>query len=236
MPAIPVKVGNTVFPSKKDADTAIGKILWSYKPGMLGGRRVNEEHQAILRDLIHLHPEAAEKIGAGIDHFEVRPNAEGDRAGQGFWIVRTDGSGCFFSYRKCIDGKSSPPAAKFRVACRQAILSHITEEKNRFFAEAESPTCAITGQPITYETADVDHAPPYTFARIVAGFIALHDINADDTALVDDSNVAMPTLADPVMRDRFVQFHNNHAKLRVISIRANQRIVPQVHRNGGKPS
>lgn len=64
-------------------------------------------HVAILNAIVSIHPHAATKIGAGVDHFEVRrlagtPGVAVSSDSIGFWIHRTDGTGEDFSYLEAI--------------------------------------------------------------------------------------------------------------------------------------
>jgi hypothetical protein len=61
-------------------------------------------HDAFLRDLIQIHPDAAEKIGAGVDYFAIKHD---DKTGKTrhFIIHRVDGSLADFSWHCCIDGR-----------------------------------------------------------------------------------------------------------------------------------
>lgn len=232
-----IKLGHCIFTSKKAATDAVQDLLWKHELGNQQAMRVSDEDEAILRDLIELSPEKAEKVGPGIRYFEVRRNGIGLK-GQGFVIVRVDGSAVDFSYRRMITGKVITPRENFIRACRHAVQPFINEEKERFFAEAERPTCCITGDKLKKEECEVDHAPPYTFALIVEGFVAMNRIDMDDPDLVykpkDGASVVhvLPMLADPMMRDRFIQFHNTYARLRVISIRANQGAVQKAFGKG----
>jgi hypothetical protein len=51
-----------------------------------------------LTHLMHMHPEAAEKIGPGIESFSVRTADYGTRC---FWVNRVDGTTEKFSFRAC---------------------------------------------------------------------------------------------------------------------------------------
>jgi Protein of unknown function (DUF3223) len=89
-----VWVGSTEFPSKAAVKTECQRILAKY-PGdpnatPAGSERVADSDDVeFIRELINSHPDAADKIGVGIDHFEVRHYDYGTR---GVCLVRTDGS------------------------------------------------------------------------------------------------------------------------------------------------
>ena len=62
------------------------------------GDKVTQNDADILEDLLKMHPEAAEKIGRGIESFSVRTADYGTRC---FWINRVDGTTEKFSFRAC---------------------------------------------------------------------------------------------------------------------------------------
>ncbi|KAL6216595.1 hypothetical protein ACLB2K_009816 [Fragaria x ananassa] len=68
------------------------------------GDRLSPEHQkTVLERLLPFHPEAAKKIGCGIDYVTVgyHPDFESSRC---LFIVQKDGTLVDFSYWKCIKG------------------------------------------------------------------------------------------------------------------------------------
>ena len=71
------------------------------------GDRVNDKDALDLAALLKLHSEYVEKLGVGIDHFEVRkpPTDVPQFSGRCFWIVRTDGSQIDFSFKHCLAPK-----------------------------------------------------------------------------------------------------------------------------------
>lgn len=217
-----------------DAKTQVG----NYVKQLLADAKLNAslsgEKYAVMRDLLNWHPEAQQKIGGGVAAIEVRPTPDFGKNTRGFWLVREDGSETDFSYRKCLEGELSY-RIKFLAACRFAVKDHVTEFKDEFFRVAPTPTCALTGTPITPDTCHVDHTPPYTFERIVQAFVTLNALDMDDPGLVMGGvdGLLVPLFASPTLRDRFVTFHSNYATLRVISPFANTSIVPKSIRETG---
>jgi hypothetical protein len=61
--------------------------------------RINEEDTRHLAALLEWHTERDEKVGVGVDHFEVMWADYGTRC---FRIVRRDGTWIDFSYRHCV--------------------------------------------------------------------------------------------------------------------------------------
>lgn len=92
--AKPTTIGGLDFARKGDALAYLRDMLWRYTPG----QQVTDADALFLADALTRHPEAAEKIGAGVDHFVVR-SAEYEK--QCFWVVRTDGTTDRFSYKSC---------------------------------------------------------------------------------------------------------------------------------------
>ena len=95
--AKPVVLDTRSFDSKKDATTFFKDMLNRYRPK----QRVSEEDASHLAALLKGHSEYQEKVGIGIDHFEVMTAVFGTQC---FRIVRRDGTGDDFSCRHCIDG------------------------------------------------------------------------------------------------------------------------------------
>ncbi|WP_419907882.1 DCL family protein [Hoeflea sp.] len=93
--AQPVEIGGIKFSKKGDALQHFRTMLNSYSVE----ERVSSEHEFFLLDALNNHPEAKEKIGAGIDHFFVRRADYGTKC---FWVRRLDGSEERFSYKSCL--------------------------------------------------------------------------------------------------------------------------------------
>lgn len=90
------------FEKAGDATLFFRKILNRYSVGAY----VSEGDATELAALLKRHDEYAEKVGSGIDHFEVQPAPDG-HAGKCFWIVRTDKSRTDFSFMHCLERKAS---------------------------------------------------------------------------------------------------------------------------------
>ena len=59
---------------------------------------ITRNHCPTSAKCAHMHPEAAEKIGPGIESFSVRTADYGTRC---FWVNRVDGTTEKFSFRAC---------------------------------------------------------------------------------------------------------------------------------------
>lgn len=93
--AKPVEIGGIAFAKKGDALTHLKEILNRYRPT----ERISDEDATFLKVALQRHPDADEKIGTGIDHFEVQV---ADYDTQCFCVARTDGSYARFSYKYCV--------------------------------------------------------------------------------------------------------------------------------------
>ncbi|WP_225114892.1 MULTISPECIES: DCL family protein [unclassified Bradyrhizobium] len=95
----PIKIATRQFTKKGDAVAFFRAMLNRYKPG----ERVSDEDGKDLAALLRRHPDAEDKIGPGIDHFEVM---SADYNTQCFWVVRSDQTIERFSFVACLGAES----------------------------------------------------------------------------------------------------------------------------------
>jgi len=71
------------------------------------GARLSDADAEDLEALLQRHEGLEEKVGCGIDHFEVRepPDDAPPFSARCFWIVRTDGSVIDISYPHCLEAR-----------------------------------------------------------------------------------------------------------------------------------
>lgn len=100
MPSIAVTLDTRSFGSKDEATAYFRAMLNRYRPG----DRVSDVDAGDLTALLKRHTEYRQKIGAGIDHFEVMA---ADHGTQCFRVLRIDGTSDDFSYIHCITPKRS---------------------------------------------------------------------------------------------------------------------------------
>ncbi len=214
-------INGQFFKTKDAIRQKMREILYAYPIGA----KLNGEDTAFLLELLHNHPNAIEKIGCGIEGFEVRQESSISRC---FYLVRTDGTAENFSYKKCLN--SPTPLAVFKSICRNLVYPHMHKLKSSYFREnAREDGCAqcpITGKWITPDQAHVDHIPPDTFARIVTGFIDKNNINVEKVEVRNSEDVYInKTFVDDSLAENWVKHHEENAKLRVISSFANEKVV-----------
>ena len=105
--ARPITIDTRNFAKAGDASSFFSAMLNHYSMNAT----VSAADAADLSALLKLHDEYSEKIGAGIDHFEVRkpPQDVPDFSHRCFWIVRTDGSSIDFSFKHCLEASRRTP-------------------------------------------------------------------------------------------------------------------------------
>jgi len=196
--------------TKKDRQERAHEILYG---GF--GRVTGPDHEFLLA-LLDCHSEAESKIGAGVDHFEVRPNRFKTPT---FWLVRVDGSETDFSYRNCLYGKPSHRAqvlAALRVACAPQCIAF-----KKLALANPYQRCTITGEPLD-ETSEVHHLHwsfntiAVAFAEQCGGFDSIRVTPTKDRAVGR-------TLADDALAERWREFHRRTAVLSLITLEAHRR-------------
>jgi hypothetical protein len=177
------------------------------------GAKVTGTDAAFLLDMLQHHPDAAAKIGAGVSYFTVELNAP--YGTPGFWLHRVDGTAEAFSYLKCLRPRSRQhPVTQ---ALRRAVAPDIVRFRDTVLSAQPVITCPVTGDPAIAGNCDVDHAPPWTFARLAAAFL-----QTEGEVRIDYPEVGS-VMADADQERRWRDFHNSHATLRVVSVRGNAR-------------
>lgn len=142
---------------------------------------------------------------------------------------------------------SNTPREAVSGALRAAVADQIAEARETAFAGASELVCPVTHYPVTRATANVDHEPPHTFARIVDAWLAMVAQGAakrQHTATppvefvlgqlarlliphaVYDTSVFPPD----AIGHEFSRFHRSKARLRVIHAFANQTVLPALQR------
>jgi hypothetical protein len=217
-------IGENTFRTKEEVERYIQRILYAYQLG----ETVNSEDARFLLALLLNHPKAQEKIGCGIQAFQIRQNQRFTTK-RGFYLIHWDGTEDDFSFMKCI--YPSPPLAIFKAICRKLIGRRMYWIKVEHFIKHENSEgkvqCPITRQWISRDQAHVDHAPPYTFERIMTEFLQTYGIQVDQVALkeAEGENEVGQTFADPLLAENWRAFHDARASFRIVSQWANLSVL-----------
>lgn len=209
-------IAGHTFETQKDLAAHVQAILRHYSaPARLDG-----DDAAVMGDLLLRHPRADEKMGVGVAAIWIRRNSGG--FGNGFFIERTDGIFVDFSYKQCIRPQTNASKAKF--AFRRAIDQQVIAVKKEVFDAAPFLLCPITGEPMVWESAHVDHEPPRTFAALLAEYCALRGVDLDTLELYEPRS-GIGKVLPPMIEQDWATWHKEHARLRVISAEANLKLV-----------
>lgn len=209
-----VVVGDEQFASKAELKLRLQQMI------RCGVRVIEGQEDAFLRALFDRHPSAGEKIGVGIARIRVarvRPFGT-----IGFEIERLDGSRVDISYKECLT--PTGPAFWFSQACRRAVVAQKMATRDHAFTRAEIP-CPVTGELFSRETCEVDHEPPWTFAVILAAFIAERAIDREAVRYVQGDGVTECIFVDDALADDFASFHQARAVLCVVSASGHKELT-----------
>lgn len=216
MAAITYTVNNQFFASQRELEQYTQAILRAARMGA----RLDRDSEAFMADLLERHPSAERKIGCGVRAIWVRSNG---KFGRGFWIERTDGTWEDFSYKQCL--RPFTHASKCKFAFRRAIDDQVIAVKSAvFYQDDMTLPCPITGEPMVWETAHVDHEPPHTFAALLEQYMERFGLTFDAIDLAE-ARGGIGKQLPPDLAAHWAAWHQVHAVLRVISADANVRLV-----------
>jgi enoyl-CoA hydratase/carnithine racemase len=211
-------IAGETFPSVAAAERRIRGILARYATTQVMERLAGAD-RALIEALIARHPRAQKIIDCGIAHICVQrvPFQEHLRR---LVVVRRDGSWRDFSWRKCLHPTDA--LDDVRRICRRLVADQVCAFARAFWREhPHGAVCPALGVPITPETAHVDHAPPL-FHELVQAWLAEEHLEPDDIEIVYRADYGgRSEFADPLLAERWREFHRKHARLRVVSARAN---------------
>jgi hypothetical protein len=244
MPGDRTRIGRFSFPTKKKAREAIRAILHSY-PDCVPLVGADGE---LIAALLGLHHQADVKIGVGVDHLEVRRIEHG---APGFWIVRVDGTGEDFSYRRALDGPLNQRAQVIK-AMRRAVQTQIDEFRRNEFerhrraylqgsaAQRDPAWDRFDPRNFAFNFEEYQCAAPVcplTGLRLIndptthvdhwgSSFVELADTYADqnggyDTIAVEPGRTHPGPKLAASHEIRFADYHRRNAKLRLVHRSAN---------------
>ena len=172
------QVGEFEFESKATVRRFLSEVLKSYAPGDI----VTDPFvSGVLTALLREHPEAAEKIGPGIEHWVVCSNGDLGYSGKGFRVKQVGSNELVeFGYGKVI----SPPSHLGRVAeaLTQEAIS-ITRQVRTDAFQNGPVECVDTGAIITEKKdAEAVHRSPVR-AELHRQFLASEGLTYEAVAL-----------------------------------------------------
>ncbi len=137
------------------------------------------------------------------------------------FVVYRGGLEISFSWVQCCTGfrkRSSWLTHGMRVAVDRDVRAY----KRLRFASSSSLTSDISGKPITWDTCQVDHVRPLTFAKLRDDFLAGWPSPAERIPLKQD-DLGGWVLADEEFENAWVLYHQSHCHLRLVTPEENQK-------------
>ena len=214
-----------------NSPTALTKRLRLLKDSQPLNQPFAGTDDSLLREWVTYHPDAASKIGAGVDHFFVKEHREYGSLCRGIYIQQLGGAVVDIGYKEpsnalvqlfetgSLRRNPSDLFRDFKGALRLVVDPQCLAVKKRVFSNANQLTCPVTGRPFTFTEADTDHVFPMTFDAIAWHWSMIWGIRPQEVELIDRGTSFQ--LADSDLAASFAGFHLETANLRVISRAAN---------------
>ena len=177
---------------------------------------VGSKDSAFLLGILNQHPDAATKIGVGIEQFSVRWSSRfpGRRE---FWLTRLDGTETDWSFTKAVNGAPSHETL-VRLAMRYEVIPQVEQFKHR--GVAAGAHCAVTGDGPLGPDCHVDHHEP-SFEVLAESFIDAHGGYDAFGITASTDGLIGRRLTDPFLASEWREFHREHAHLRLVTAHAN---------------
>jgi len=218
-----IQILNTTFRTIQEAEDFTRGILYKYRDNQ---PLQNDDLEFVL-ELLERHPDNKNKKGIGIKEIITGPDKKFGTT-KCFYLIRLDNTYIDFSFKKCFSKNPNDPLKLFKTAARRAVENEITNFKHTTFYRFQNANgkikCAVSGELINKESADVDHIPPYTFDRIVKDFISERNLDVGSVVFTSgDIYKVSKAFADESLRKDFASYHNQVCKLRIIERTTNLR-------------
>jgi hypothetical protein len=208
MPAKPVVLPSRTFAKQGEATAFFKDMLARYTDGEF----LNSDDEDILYELLQRHPDANQKIGAGVRNFFR--NKSPDHPTSCFHVLRTDGSSTDFGYSACVTGRASSLRHDFYEACRRSVVAELMDQKQQLFdSSPDGIPCVRTGELTTIHTSEYRHTEP-RFRDIVKGFIQEKNLVISSSMVTESQDMQYQTVfTNPTMVIDFIEYHATVAKL-----------------------
>ncbi len=207
-------IGERTYHTKEARRKAVSTLLDRYDFNAVVDR---EEDDLLLRDLVAMHPKAAEKIGPGVDHFRVIMTPRGGYKGPE--AVHTDGRHVPFSYKDCL----APPTHEQRVVA--AMRTEVKSQRDAYLTEREKAGTLVsdeTGLPLEAADAHVSYFRGRSFHDLATEFVA--EAGRSETIdLNTDTSLGLAMFADRKLAARWHAFHQERAVLALLTAAENLR-------------
>ena len=215
-----IRLDGKLYNSKKVVADRTSNIL---KHATVGTVLCDGPEFRFLVDLFKEHPEAGRKSsGAAYLGVGVRTNPYWKQ--KEFCVHRADGQIFDISYKSCINGKSESMVnygGRFADACRTAVVDQIIGFRSNL---PDKVRCAITGEvvPGGRKGGHVDHV--VHFQQLVTEFCREHKVDVSTVEYAkehDSADVGVVEFKEKGLASAFADYHQQHAKLRLVTTKAN---------------
>lgn len=209
-----VWIGKRRYATKKARQEAVQEILGRYRRGQLVDQ---EEDDLLLRDLLNMHPDAAEKVGPGVDQFRIIATPRGNHKGP--QAVLVDGRKVAFSYQKCLDA----PTHKQRVLA--AMRTEIEPQVNTYYESRKASRTLVSdesGQLLAAADVHVSYFRGPQFHDIATNFVQVYG-SVDAVDLTASTTRGLALFTDRALAKRWHAYHKEHAVLGLLSAKENLR-------------
>lgn len=197
------------FARKSDLEDEIRRIIYSYPLET----PVADPDFRFLIDVLKHHAGWLEKSDGGVVAIKPRAYTAWSGTTTGLVLVIADWSEVDISWVVALK-PGGMCSAKVNVAA--AARFEIVSQRNAASAAVpDGSPCPLCGEPLLKGNRHVDHAPPYSFDRILTEFVELFAGRFENIALVP-YDVTQDQFADRDLADTWRDYHGNFAALRVI--------------------
>lgn len=210
-----ITIQDKTFFTKKSLAERCKEILNSYKDG----DRLNMFDEEFMIDFFTQLAKSHKLKGKKIVEVYVRKSRK-FRNNLQFWIKREDGTKTDISYINCIRPRKK--IDEISDACRRAVDDIITKYK---YDHVYPTNSELSGQKIaSADEAEVDHYD-MDFVDLVSNWVNLNGgeeyIYSKINETEDGSEITEFT--DSELTESFIQFHNLHSHLRIVTIDENRK-------------
>tara|TARA_R110000868_G_scaffold269469_3_gene528829 strand:+ start:213 stop:860 length:648 start_codon:yes stop_codon:yes gene_type:complete len=168
-----------------------------------------------FENLIQNHSEKYEKIGVGVDYFEIRTHSVYKNLSM--LLHRIDGSNIDFSWVHCCEFKPRLPITNFKSALRMAIFPQTLE-----FKQNNNLICNIcNANDLEWSQYEVDHIKP--FSLLMPEFISIMTYPMPE--IFDDcpvKNNAIFRIEDTPLKEEWINYHLQYANLQILCTTCNR--------------
>ncbi|MFJ3975956.1 DUF3223 domain-containing protein [Streptomyces sp. NPDC090021] len=208
-------IGQRKYRTKEDAKKAVRAVLRGYP---VGSTVDDPEHHQLLLDLLHMHPEAAVKIGPGVEAFAIAPPLWGPHPG--FQVIQTDGTPNDFSYRDCFKPRT------YRQQVLNVMRDEVKQTSTDYFEArraADTLISDLSGQPLASTDTAVSYFQGPSFNAIAEEFA--ESLGGWETIeLTSSAEQGLGRLVDRDLAERWFIHHKERAVLGLLTKQESLRL------------